>query len=125
METRTRQAHFIPCSPRAHPAAQLRQTTRREQRGARAAGGDLLGIEVGEVTQAHAGRRGQPRDKGGHTHVKRQGPGDAHSTLEAADEDGSRRYVGLDYVDVESFDSWRGFLGDLRRREASGPERGW
>ena len=113
METRTRQAHFIPCSPRAHPAAQLRQAARREQRDARAANGNLLGVEVGEVAQAHAGRRGQPRDKGGHSHVKRQGPGDAHGTLEAArssaaiaaDEDGSRRYVGLDYVDVESFDS--------------------
>ena len=115
----------MPNKPIPFGTAQLRQTTRHEQRGARAAGGGLLEVEVGEVTQAHAGRRGQPRDKGGHAHVKRHGPGDAHGTLEAADEDGSRRYVGLDYVDVESFDSWRGFLGDLRRREASGPERGW
>lgn len=45
----------FPRNPRAHPAAQLRQATCREQRD--------------------------------------------------AGEDGSRRYVGLDYVDVESFDS--------------------
>lgn len=70
--------------PRTYPAAQLRQTTCREQRDTRTNNGGLLGIEVGEVAQAHAGRRGQPRDKGGHSHVKRQGPGDAHGTLEAA-----------------------------------------
>ena len=67
--------------PQTHLTAQLRQPTRREQRDARAANGGLLGVEVGEVAQAHAGRRGQPRDKGGHTHVKRHGPGDAHGTL--------------------------------------------
>ena len=67
--------------PQTHLTAQLRQAARREQRDARAANGGLLGVEVGEVAQAHAGRRGQPRDKGGHTHVKRQGPGDAHGTL--------------------------------------------
>lgn len=46
--------------------------------------------------------------------------GRAVVTAIAAGEDGSRRYVGLDYVDVESFDSWRGFLRDLRRRGVSG-----
>lgn len=46
--------------------------------------------------------------------------GRAVVTAIAAGEDGSRRYVGLDYVDVESFDSWRGFLRGLRRRGVSG-----
>ena len=46
--------------------------------------------------------------------------GRAVVTAIAAGEDGSRRYVGLDYVDVESFESWRGFLRGLRRRGVSG-----
>lgn len=46
--------------------------------------------------------------------------GRAVVTAIAAGEDGSRRYVGLDYVGVESFDSWRGFLRGLRRRGVSG-----
>ncbi|MCH3943092.1 MAG: hypothetical protein LKE37_05320 [Atopobiaceae bacterium] len=36
------------------------------------------------------------------------GPADM-STLE----DGTRRYVGLDYVDIESLGSWRDFLRAL------------
>ena len=46
--------------------------------------------------------------------------GRAVVTAIAAGEDGSRRYVGLDYVDVESHESWRGFLRGLRRRGVSG-----
>lgn len=46
--------------------------------------------------------------------------GRAVVTAIAAGEDGSRRYVGLGYVDVESFESWRAFLRDLRRRGLSG-----
>lgn len=41
-------------------------------------------------------------------------------TAIAADTDGKRRYVGLDFVDTESFDSWREFLRDLRARGISG-----
>ena len=40
--------------------------------------------------------------------------GRAVVTAIASGEDRSRRYVGLDYVDVGSFDSWRGFLRGLR-----------
>lgn len=46
--------------------------------------------------------------------------GRAVVTAIAAGEDGSRRYVGLDYVDVESHESWREFLRGLRRRGVSG-----
>lgn len=46
--------------------------------------------------------------------------GRAVVTAIAAGGDGSRRYVGLDYVDVESFESWRDFLRGLRRRGLSG-----
>ena len=46
--------------------------------------------------------------------------GRAVVTAIAAGEDGSRRYVGLDYVDVESRESWREFLRGLRRRGVSG-----
>lgn len=46
--------------------------------------------------------------------------GRAVVTAIAAGEDGARRYVGLDFVDVESYDAWRGFLRGLRRRGVSG-----
>ena len=46
--------------------------------------------------------------------------GRAVVTAIGAAEDGTRRFVGMDYVDVESFDSWRGFLRGLRRRGVSG-----
>ena len=46
--------------------------------------------------------------------------GRAVVTAIAALEDGTRRYVGLGCVDTESFESWRGFLRDLRRRGLSG-----
>lgn len=46
--------------------------------------------------------------------------GRAVVTAIAAGEDGTRRYVGLGYVDVESHASWRDFLRGLRRRGVSG-----
>ena len=46
--------------------------------------------------------------------------GRAVVTAIAAGEDGTRRYVGLDYVDVESLGSWRDFLRGLRRRGVTG-----
>ena len=41
-------------------------------------------------------------------------------TAIAAGEDGSRQFVGLDVVDVESYASWKPFLLDLRRRGVDG-----
>lgn len=41
-------------------------------------------------------------------------------TAIAAGEDGSRQFVGLDVVDVESYASWKPFLLDLRRRGING-----
>ena len=46
--------------------------------------------------------------------------GRAVATAVAAMGDGSRRFVGMEFVDTESYDSWRGFLLGLRRRGASG-----
>lgn len=46
--------------------------------------------------------------------------GRAVVTAIAAGEDGSRRCVGLDYVDAESHESWRELLRGLRRRGVSG-----
>lgn len=46
--------------------------------------------------------------------------GRAVVTAIAAGTDGKRRYVGLDFVDTESFDSWREFLRGLRARGLTG-----
>lgn len=41
-------------------------------------------------------------------------------TAIAVGEDGVRRFVGMDAVDTESYDSWSDFLSDLRRRGVDG-----